>query len=44
MGVDLNPYLLREASSIAEAEGYGGVIDVREGDATALPFDDGPGI
>ncbi len=44
VGVDLNPYLLREASSIAEAEGYGGVIDVREGDATALPFDDGPGI
>ncbi len=44
VGVDLNRYLLREASSIADAEGFGGVIDVREGDGTALPFDDGPGI
>jgi SAM-dependent methyltransferase len=40
VGVDLNRYLLREAASITEAEGYGSVIEVREGDATALPFDD----
>lgn len=40
VGVDLNHYLLREAASITHAEGYGSVIEIREGDATALPFED----
>jgi len=40
VGVDLNHYLLREAASITHAEGYGSVIEIREGDATALPFEE----
>ena len=40
VGIDMNNYLLREAASITEAEGYASVIELREGDATSLPFED----
>jgi SAM-dependent methyltransferase len=36
---DVNPFLLREAAFLAEAEGLGGAIDFMEGNAEALPFD-----
>jgi SAM-dependent methyltransferase len=37
--VDVNPFLLREAALLAEAEGLGGAIDFTEGNAEALPFE-----
>jgi ubiquinone/menaquinone biosynthesis C-methylase UbiE len=40
IGLDINPYLLREAKAIAHQEGFGDTIGWREGNAEALPFDD----
>jgi SAM-dependent methyltransferase len=37
---DVNPFLLREAAQLAEAEGLGEVIRFTEGNAEALPFED----
>ncbi len=39
-GLDLNPYLLREAATFANAEGLSDTISFREGNAEALPFPD----
>jgi SAM-dependent methyltransferase len=39
-GVDLNPFLLREAAVLAEEDGLAGRIELREGDAERLPFAD----
>ncbi len=39
--VDTNPFLLREAGALAAAEGLDGAIEFLEGNAEALPFDDG---
>ncbi len=39
-GVDINPYLLREAAALGRKEGFGDVIELREGNAEALPFAD----
>jgi ubiquinone/menaquinone biosynthesis C-methylase UbiE len=36
---DVNPFLLREAEQLAEAEGLAGQIRFTEGNAEALPFD-----
>src|SRR5215471_14427654 len=36
---DVNPFLLREAAFLAEAEGLSGAIDFTEGNAEALPFE-----
>jgi len=38
IGLDINPYLLREARGLARQEGLGDAITFREGDAAALPF------
>jgi SAM-dependent methyltransferase len=38
--IDPNTFLLREAAALAEAEGIGGRIDFRPGNAEALPFAD----
>jgi SAM-dependent methyltransferase len=35
---DVNPFLLREAALLAEAQGLAGAIDFTEGNAEALPF------
>jgi SAM-dependent methyltransferase len=40
-GADVNPFLLREAAQLAEAEGLAGLIRFKEGNAESLPFDDG---
>jgi SAM-dependent methyltransferase len=40
-GADVNPFLLREAAQLAEAEGLAGRIRFIEGNAESLPFDDG---
>ncbi|HEX9900216.1 MAG TPA: methyltransferase domain-containing protein [Candidatus Methylomirabilis sp.] len=40
MGVDINRYLLREATALAQKEGLEGTIEFREGHAEALPFPD----
>ena len=37
---DVNPFLLREAAQLAEAEDLGGAIQFRQGNAEALPFED----
>jgi len=37
---DVNPFLLREAAQLAEAEGLAGAIQFRQGNAEALPFED----
>ncbi len=37
---DVNPFLLREAGQLAEADGLGGLIQFRHGNAEALPFED----
>ena len=37
---DVNPFLLREAAGLAEAEGLSGLIQFRQGNAEALPFGD----
>ncbi len=41
VGVDINPYLLREASVLAAAEGLEASVQFQEGDAESLPFQDG---
>jgi SAM-dependent methyltransferase len=38
--VDVNPFLLREAAQLAEAEGLARTIRFAEGNAEALPFED----
>ncbi len=40
LGVDINRYLLREAVALAKREELADRIDLREGDATALPLGD----
>src|SRR3990170_1786010 len=40
VGVDINQYLLREAAALAKKEGIEGAIELREGNAEALPFAD----
>jgi predicted nicotinamide N-methyase len=40
IGVDMSPYLLREARQLARQEGFGDVIEFHEGRAEALPFSD----
>jgi SAM-dependent methyltransferase len=37
---DVNPFLLREAAQLAEAEGLGEVIRFTQGNAETLPFED----
>ena len=37
---DVNPFLLREAAQLAEAEGLAGLIRFTKGNAEALPFED----
>jgi SAM-dependent methyltransferase len=37
---DVNPFLLREAAQLAEADGLAGLIQFRHGNAEALPFAD----
>ena len=37
---DVNPFLLREAAGLAEADGLAGLIQFRQGNAEALPFED----
>jgi SAM-dependent methyltransferase len=37
---DVNPFLLREAAELAEAHGLAGLIEFRQANAEALPFDD----
>ncbi len=39
-GADVNPFLLREAVQLAEAEGLGELIRFTEANAEALPFED----
>jgi SAM-dependent methyltransferase len=39
-GADVNPFLLREAAQLAEAEELGELIRFTEGNAEALPFED----
>jgi hypothetical protein len=39
-GVDINPYLLREAEALARQEGLESAIEFREGNAESLPFAD----
>jgi SAM-dependent methyltransferase len=39
-GVDINPYLLREATTLARQEGLEGAIEFRDGNAESLPFAD----
>ncbi|MGD0430115.1 MAG: methyltransferase domain-containing protein [Acetobacteraceae bacterium] len=38
---DVNPFLLREAAALAEADGLAGRITFRQGNAERLPFPDG---
>lgn len=40
LGLDMSPYLLREARALAEREGCADAIEFREGRAEALPFPD----
>jgi SAM-dependent methyltransferase len=40
IGVDINPYLLREARALARQEGLEGAIEFRDGNAESLPFSD----
>jgi len=40
IGVDINRYLLREATTLATQEGLADIIAFQEGDAEALPFPD----
>jgi ubiquinone/menaquinone biosynthesis C-methylase UbiE len=39
-GVDINPYLLREAAAVAKKEGVENAIELREGNGEALSFAD----
>ena len=40
VGMDISPYLLREAKALARSEGLEGVIEFREAGAEDLPFPD----
>jgi hypothetical protein len=40
IGVDMSPYLLREARQLSRREGFGDVIEFHEGRAEELPFTD----
>jgi ubiquinone/menaquinone biosynthesis C-methylase UbiE len=40
VGVDINPFMLREATALARHEGLDHLITFREGNAEALPFPD----
>jgi ubiquinone/menaquinone biosynthesis C-methylase UbiE len=40
VGLDISPYLLREATALVRKEDLEGVIEFREGRAEALPFSD----
>jgi SAM-dependent methyltransferase len=40
VGIDINPYLLREAAGLVRQEGLEQTIRLREGNAEALPFED----
>jgi SAM-dependent methyltransferase len=40
IGVDMSPYLLREAKQLARQQGFGDMIEFREGRAEALPLPD----
>jgi SAM-dependent methyltransferase len=40
VGMDVNPFFLREAAEIAKREGLEDVVSFREGSAEALPFED----
>jgi ubiquinone/menaquinone biosynthesis C-methylase UbiE len=40
IGVDVNRYLLREATALAKEEGLADIITFQQGDAEALPFPD----
>ena len=40
IGVDINRYLLQEATALARKEGLDGAVEFREGSAEALPFPD----
>jgi SAM-dependent methyltransferase len=40
VGVDVNRYLLREATDLIQIEGLSDIITLREGNAEALPFPD----
>ena len=39
-GIDINPYLLREAGALARQEGVQDTIEFRDGNAESLPFTD----
>ncbi len=39
-GLDLNPFMLREAAALAEQDGLGGYLTFRQGNAETLPFPD----
>jgi ubiquinone/menaquinone biosynthesis C-methylase UbiE len=39
-GIDINPYLLREAAALVKKEGIDGTVTLREGNGEALPFAD----
>lgn len=39
-GLDINPYLLREAAALVKKQGIEGTIELREGNGEALPFSD----
>jgi ubiquinone/menaquinone biosynthesis C-methylase UbiE len=41
VGMDVNPFLLQEATALARQEGLEHIIAFREGNAEALPFPDG---
>src|SRR5262249_55749128 len=41
VGVDINPYLLREAAALTRKDELEGTIAFRQGNAEALPFADG---
>jgi SAM-dependent methyltransferase len=40
IAIDTSPYLLGETEQLARQEGFGGMVEVREGRAEALPFAD----
>jgi ubiquinone/menaquinone biosynthesis C-methylase UbiE len=39
-GIDVNPYLLREAAALVKKDGIEGTVALREGNGEALPFAD----
>jgi ubiquinone/menaquinone biosynthesis C-methylase UbiE len=40
IGVDINPYLLKEARALARRDGLEGALEFRDGNAESLPFAD----